>query len=230
MKHRVLGIGYHENEREAVCAEWLSHGIVFHFADSIGEAVWRLRQEDYVCITIFSTLIDNGYLEMLRNAGPVPVVVLSPECSISQRAEYFQLGAKEFIINVHQQQVAKMNDKDAVQFYLDSSDKGEKPLTIVTTTDLYFCLEYRSVEVRGQNIELTAKEFDILALLITHPKRVYTFELTLQKVWGEEYSDASRQMLWNHVSRLRQKMKVEPDVPEYIRNVRGVGYKYDPEA
>ena len=49
-------------------------------------------------------------------------------------------------------------------------------LTVIDTDDLHFCLEYRTVEVCGQEIELTAKEFDIFALLILNPRRVFTYE------------------------------------------------------
>ena len=52
--------------------------------------------------------------------------------------------------------------------------------------DLYFCLEQRLVRVDGQVVDLTAKEFDILALLITHPQRVFTYELIMELVWNED--------------------------------------------
>ena len=52
-------------------------------------------------------------------------------------------------------------------------------LTVIDTEDLHFCLEYRTVEVCGQEIELTAKEFDIFALLILNPRRVFTYEMIM---------------------------------------------------
>lgn len=76
-------------------------------------------------------------------------------------------------------------------------------------------------------IDLTAKEFDILALLIRHPKRVFTYEMITELVWEEEYASFSRKAVNNHVSNLRQKLKVSSDVPDYIKSVYGVGYKFD---
>ena len=58
----------------------------------------------------------------------------------------------------------------------------DEPFTEIRIGDLYFCQEQRLVCIGGQVIELTAKEFDILALLITHPKRVFTYELIMEKV------------------------------------------------
>ncbi|NBK94181.1 winged helix family transcriptional regulator [bacterium 1XD21-13] len=90
-----------------------------------------------------------------------------------------------------------------------------------------FCLEYRLVEVCGQEIELTAKEFDILALLILNPRRVFTYEMISDIVWKEEYNEYSRKAINNHISNLRKKLKVTPDIPNYIKSVHSVGYKFD---
>ena len=61
-------------------------------------------------------------------------------------------------------------------------------------------VEYRSVEVYGQEIQLTAKEFDILALLILNPRRVFTYEMIADIVWKEEYNEYSRKAINNHIS------------------------------
>ena len=101
------------------------------------------------------------------------------------------------------------------------------PLTIVETEFLHFCLEYRLVEVAGQEIELTAKEFDILALLILNPHRVFTYELIMDIVWNEECNKYSRKAINNHISNLRKKLKTIPEMPDYIKSVHSVGYKFE---
>ena len=99
--------------------------------------------------------------------------------------------------------------------------------TEIKMGELYFCLEQRLVRVSGQVIELTTKEFDILALLITHPKRVFTYELIMELVWNEDYTFYSKKAVSNHVSNLRRKLKSAPDSPDYIINIVGVGYKFE---
>ena len=101
------------------------------------------------------------------------------------------------------------------------------PLTIVDLGSLHFCLEYRLVEVAGQEIELTAKEFDILALLILNPHRVFTYELIMDIVWNEECNKYSRKAINNHISNLRKKLKIIPEMPDYIKSVHSVGYKFE---
>ena len=103
----------------------------------------------------------------------------------------------------------------------------DEPFTEIRIGDLYFCQEQRIVCIGEQVIELTAKEFDILALLITHPKRVFTYELIMELVWNEDYSLYSRKAVNNHVSNLRRKLKNTPDSPDYIKSVIGVGYKFE---
>lgn len=102
----------------------------------------------------------------------------------------------------------------------------DSPLTEIREGDLYLCLEQRLVKVREQEIFLTAKEFDILFLLASNPKRVFTYALIMDFVWNEGYTYYSRKAITNHVSNLRKKLKIRPDDPSYIKNVTGIGYKF----
>ena len=118
-------------------------------------------------------------------------------------------------------------------FAISETNKGhtvlDEPFTEIRMGDLYFCQEQRLVYVYigGQEIKLTAKEFDILALLITHPKRIFTYELIMELVWNEDYSIYSRKAVNNHVSNLRKKLKIIPGSPDYIKSVIGIGYKFE---
>lgn len=100
-------------------------------------------------------------------------------------------------------------------------------LTEIRDGDLYFCMEGRTVCIRDQEIDLTAKEFDALHLLIINRRRVLTFETIAYHVWDEDYIDVTAQAIHNLMSRLRQKLQISPDVPEYVTSVRGVGYKFN---
>ena len=116
-------------------------------------------------------------------------------------------------------------------FAISETNKGQitidEPFTEIQMDDLYFCQEQRLVCVDKQVIKLTAKEFDILTLLITHPKRVFTYELFMELVWNEDYSYYSRKAVNNHVSNLRRKLKTTSDSPDYIKSIVSVGYKFE---
>lgn len=99
----------------------------------------------------------------------------------------------------------------------------DQSLTEIREGDLYFCLELRLVTVSGQIIPL----FEIFSLLIQNPGRVYSYEMILDLVWQEDYSYYSRKAVNNHISNLHQKMKVALDVPDYVKSVYGIGYKFE---
>ena len=107
------------------------------------------------------------------------------------------------------------------------SPQADQQLTEIQEGDLYFCLEKRLVTVQSQVISLTVKEFDIFSLLIQHPGRVYSYEVILDLVWQEDYNYYSRKAVNNHISNLRRKIKVAPDVPDYVKSVYGIGYKFE---
>ena len=118
-------------------------------------------------------------------------------------------------------------DVSYTSFFQENNNTPDQSLTEIREDDLYFCLEKRLVTVRGQVIPLTVKEFDIFSLLIQHPGRVYSYEVILDLVWQEDYTYYSRKAVNNHISNLRRKIKVTPDVPDYVKSVYGVGYKFE---
>jgi DNA-binding response OmpR family regulator len=81
--------------------------------------------------------------------------------------------------------------------------------------------------VRGKEIVLTAREFDMLWLLVRHPRQVFTRDQLLENVWGfSEYIDPGTVTV--HVRRLREKIEEDPSNPIHIVTVWGVGYKFEP--
>lgn len=111
--------------------------------------------------------------------------------------------------------------------YHASPTKIKNVLTEIQEGELYLCLEHRIVRVRERVISLTGKEFDIPALLAANPKRVFTYELITDIVWKEDYNFYSRKAIHNHVSKLRKKLRFEPNLPNYIESVAGIGYKFE---
>lgn len=101
--------------------------------------------------------------------------------------------------------------------------------TEIQVDDLFFCLEERKVLVRGQEIPLTAREFNAFQLLITNRRQVMTFEIISEHIWGYGYDSVENMLgaIHNIMSRVKLKLKIAPDIPNYITSVRGVGYKFN---
>ncbi len=85
----------------------------------------------------------------------------------------------------------------------------------------------REVYVDGEKISLTAKEFNILQLLIKNPKRIYSADQLFEIVWKEETLDSDRNTIMVYMSNLRRKIENNKNGYKYILNIRGIGYKFD---
>lgn len=90
--------------------------------------------------------------------------------------------------------------------------------------DLRIDLNRFQVSVRGGEVELTPKEFELLRVLATHPGKVYSRDELLERVWGYEYAGDTR-TVDVHVRHLRQKVEKDSSNPEYIETLRGIGYR-----
>ena len=227
MEHNVLGLGYNPFEHEAERAEWLEHGIVFDFAPSVSAAIEMLQQREYVCIAIRSEKIVYEEIKSLHSICPIPTVILPCSYSAAEAHICAQLSIHQYARASGYTDTLHLDEDESLRHILDIPLNQREILTIVTVKDLSFCLEYRSVEVRGKEIMLTEKEFDIFALLLTNPKKVFTHEMIMNAVWHEDISFYSPKAITTHISNLRRKLKIAPDIPEYIKSVRGVGYKFE---
>lgn len=94
---------------------------------------------------------------------------------------------------------------------------------MITSGDMRIDLDSRRVFIGEKEVNLTAKEFDLLELLITNPNKVYNRENLLNLVWGYDYPGDVR-TVDVHVRRLREKVEVNPSEPRYIHTKWGVGY------
>lgn len=98
----------------------------------------------------------------------------------------------------------------------------ERPLTEIWEGKLYFCPELQKVCIGSTEIELTAKKFDALQLLILNRKRVLTFEILAHHIWGEEYTDVTAKFIHNLMGWFQQKLQSTSYGLQYIISVRGV--------
>lgn len=229
MKYNVLGIGYPLAEYEAEKKKWSKYGIIFDFSETLFQAVPKLQTKKYSCVILCADQITANDLTLLRNKYSVPVVMMPSQYSAEQRQEYAILSTIQYI------HTAGLSSKD----HLDESDiyccfdpifPAPKALTIITVKDLSFCLEHRSVEICGHEVHLTAKEFDILALLICNQRQVFTHEMIVNSVWNEDATFYSKKIVATHISNLRKKLKSASKTVDYIKSVHGVGYRFNTDG
>ncbi len=104
-------------------------------------------------------------------------------------------------------------------------EPDEKKVQVIEAGDLRLDCEGRRLHVSGREVNLTAKEFDVLELLVLNPNKVYGRENLLKLVWGEDYPGDVR-TVDVHIRRLREKIEPNPSEPKYVHTKWGVGYYY----
>ena len=98
---------------------------------------------------------------------------------------------------------------------------------IIIQDDLIIVPEHKKVFRNDLEITLTAKEFDIFYTLMENRGGVLSPERLYKEVWGLQYDESAKPVIWTQVKRLRQKLRTDPKAMDYIRNIREVGYYYD---
>ncbi|RMG92215.1 MAG: DNA-binding response regulator [Chloroflexi bacterium] len=169
-------------------------------------------------------------LEILRRLRQdegvsVPVIMLTARGQETDRIYGLELGADDYVTKPFSP--AELVARVKAVLRRAGREKGrleERPLHF---PDLTIDPVTRQVIVRGQPVELTATEFNLLYFMASHPHQVFKRDQLLENVWGfSEYVDPSTVTV--HIRRLREKIEANPGEPCWLLTVWGVGYKFDP--
>lgn len=166
-------------------------------------------------------LTGEEFIARLRQGKTMPIIVLSAKAGLEDRVNVLKLGADDFI--------PKPFDNAEVLARIEAQLRRYKKFSAPAAGgtlcwgDLTLDRESVTVKAAGREVPLTAREFEILALLMSHPKKVYTREQIYEQVWGEEYMGDDNTVNV-HVSNLRAKL-AKVSAAEYIKTVWGIGFK-----
>ena len=162
-------------------------------------------------------------MKTIREKSVVPILIVSAKDSLLDKSLGLELGADDYITKpfVMAEVLAriKANLRRTNQYAAGSSRKQEEPATL-SCGDIQLNPADFTVRKRGKKIDLTAKEFEILRLLMQNPKKVYTKEQIYSLVWEDAYL-GDENAVNVHISRLRNKIEDDARNPEYIITVIG---------
>ena len=166
-------------------------------------------------------------MKTIREKSVVPILIVSAKDSLLDKSLGLELGADDYITKpfVMAEVLAriKANLRRTNQYAAGSSRKQEEPATL-SCGDIQLNPADFTVRKRGKKIDLTAKEIEILRLLMQNPKKVYTKEQIYSLVWEDAYL-GDENAVNVHISRLRNKIEDDARNPEYIITVWGFGYR-----
>lgn len=158
-------------------------------------------------------------IRQVRETGSAtPIIVLSSRTDESGKVTALDMGADDYVTKPFGMEELLARIRAAVRHRLQRD--GEKP--IFKSGDLTVDLVRRIVTVRGHEVKLTRREYDLLRLLVAHSGKVVTHKLILHELWG---SETDVQYLRIYIRALRQKLEPDPQQPSLILTEQGVGYR-----
>lgn len=194
------------------------------------EALQQARScgPDLIILDLMLPYVDGlEVCRQLRRETAVPILVLTAKDSEHDRILGLDLGADDYVTKPFspRELVARVR-----AILRRVGRERERPEDLPLSSG-GLVLDPRTHEVRlhGRAVELTAKEFELLRVLMSHPNQVFTRDFLLERIWGYEYAGGTRTVDM-HISRLREKIEDDPASPTFIVTVRGVGYKFKRET
>ena len=155
-----------------------------------------------------------------------PILMLTSKSSELDRVLGLEVGADDYLTKPFSVMELSARVKALFRRVEMLGKKAEGAQSkVLQAREVTIDIERHAVTVRGKGIELTAREFDLLVHFARHPGRVYTREQLLDQVWGYQHSGYDHTVN-SHINRLRSKIERDPQNPEYIHTVWGVGYKF----
>ncbi|MEK7311244.1 MAG: response regulator transcription factor [Chloroflexota bacterium] len=159
----------------------------------------------------------------IRQRHTVPIIMLTAKGETSDRIYGLDLGADDYVAKPFSPQELVSRIRAVLRRSNESALPQQSPLEF---DGLRIDPATRIVTVRGGEVTLTAKEFDLLWFLARHPRQVFTRSQLLDHVWGYEFDGDSSTITVN-IRRLREKIERDPSQPRHILTAWGVGYKFE---
>ncbi len=195
------------------------------------EALAAAKGNEYDVILLDVMLPKVGGFEVcqqIREFSDVPIIMLTAKGDDMDKILGLEYGADDYItkpfnileVKARIKAILRRNDRRA-----QNADKDKKEKARESFGDLTIDHEGRRVYIRGREMNLTTKEYDVLELLVNNQNKVYSRENLLNLVWGYDYPGDVR-TVDVHIRRLREKIEDNPSEPKYVHTKWGVGYYF----
>jgi len=190
-----------------------------------GLSLAMIESFDVIVLDVMMPGLDGWRVcQAIRQHSTVPIIMLTALDDSRDRIKGLELGADDYLVKPFgfkelMAHVAAMLRR--VRF-----DKGESAAKRISSGDLMLDLEARTLSLRGVEVILRQKEFEILSLLMMNIGKVVTRERLFDEVWGTDWLGDTR-TLDVHMSWLRAKLETDPANPVYLQTIRGIGYRFN---
>ncbi len=190
------------------------------------EALQKAKDNEYDIILLdvmLPKLTGFEVCQQIREFSNVPVVMLTAKGEDMDKILGLEYGADDYITKPFN--ILEVKARLKANIRRTNRKKKVEDENILEGKDMRLDREGRRVYINGKEINLTAKEFEVLELLMLNPNKVYGRENLLKLVWGSDYPGDVR-TVDVHIRRLREKIETNPSEPKYVHTKWGVGYYY----
>ncbi len=193
-----------------------------------GEEALNMALQDNYDMILLDVMLPkmDGFtvLQKVREVSKVPIIMLTAKSEDIDKILGLEYGADDYITKPFNILEVKARIK-AIMRRIVPNNKEESLTSIIDSGDISLNLENRRFYLRGEEINLTGKEFDMIYLFVNNPGKVFSRDALLNEVWGSDYHGDAR-TVDVHIRRLREKIEPNPGEPRYIHTKWGMGYYY----
>lgn len=188
--------------------------------------VFHEEQPDLVILDILLPGLDGiEVCREIRKTSIVPIILLSNKIEETDKIIGLTVGADDYMTKPFSPRELTARIRTHLRREMYYTERQQKSQSVIKFANLMIDLERHQVIAYGEEIELSAKEFSLLAYMAKHPGRIFKVEELFEQVWGESSLGDTRTVMV-HISSLRKKIEHETSNPEFIITVRGAGYKF----
>ena len=189
-------------------------------------SLMRATEYDLVLLDVMLPRLDGlEVCQQAREFTSVPIIMVTAKGQDMDKIMGLEFGADDYITKPFNIIELKARIKAILRRSVRKVDINEQASNTLKVRDLELDGESRRASISGQEVNLTAKEFDLLELLMQNKGKVYSRESLLNTVWGYDYPGDAR-TVDVHIRRLREKIEANPSDPRYIHTKWGVGYYF----
>jgi DNA-binding response OmpR family regulator len=193
-----------------------------------GNAARELLEREWPNLVVLDLMLPGtdglALCRWIRDRSDLPVIMLTARGEEADRIVGLELGADDYVTKPFSPRELAARVRTVLR---RGSAAGEKPHEQVRFADIEIDPAAREVHKGGRAVKLTAREFDLLLFFARHPRRVFSRDQLMSRVWGYEPAFDSG-TITVHMRRLREKIEDEPARPRHLETVWGIGYRLSP--
>lgn len=231
-KENILIVDDEQEIGELIGLYLRKEGFDFCIALNGKEAITKIKRNNPDVILLDIQLPDVNGLDLcqqIRGLTQAPIIFVSCKDTDVDKVVGLSMGGDDYVSKPFSAIELVARVRAHIRRYRMAREPLMKSeLTSLSSSSIDMDLDSYEVFANGKKVELSAKEFQILELMMRHPRKVLSTEQFIQKIWGYEYEDEiETKTVKVHVGNLRKKIERDPSNPNIITTIRGIGYKFN---